>query len=110
MLQAGLDQGEETEESSANGLTPLSVCLVSWQHSCSMTVRSVMTQPYLLLRLYAVHLGKQDMVAALLAANADANATSRSGDTALHLAAYKVQGLYFGTIFVLWVLSAKWIM
>ena len=43
-------------------------------------------------RLYAVHLGKQDMVAALLAANADANATSRNGDSPLHWAAYKVRG------------------
>lgn len=41
--------------------------------------------------MHAVHLGKTDMVNALLAANADANASSRSGDTALHWAAFKVR-------------------
>ncbi len=43
-------------------------------------------------RLYAVHLGREEIAAALLTANADPNATSRSGDTALHWASYK--GLY----------------
>ena len=59
-----------------------------------------MTEPplNLLRRLYAVYLGKPELAAALLAANADPNATSRSGDTALHWAAYKVSGLtHLGT-------------
>jgi hypothetical protein len=42
-------------------------------------------------RLHAVKLNKREMVTALLAANADSNATQRNGDAALHTAAYAVR-------------------